>query len=177
MVNYFIVPGLGNSGEDHWQSHLERSENNFVRINQKDWETPDCEDWIETIDQAVSKVDLDTVVLVGHSLGCSAIVHWAKRFNRKIKGAVLVAPSDVETEKYASFVTTGFNPAPKEKLNFKTILVASSDDEWVSLERARYFAECWGSEFINIGEAGHINMASGYGEWKEGERIIKSLEE
>jgi predicted alpha/beta hydrolase family esterase len=41
------------------------------------------------------------------------------------------------------------------------------------LERARQFAEVWGSEFVNIGAAGHINTASGYGEWPEGLALLQ----
>lgn len=175
MINYFNIPGLGNSGDNHWQTYLEKQKDNVSRINQNDWETPDCEDWIQTIDKAISNTDLDTVVLIGHSLGCSAIIHWARKFNRKIKGAVLVAPSDIEADKYKTLPTRGFAPIPKEKVNFKTIVVASSDDDWVSLERAQYFAKCWGSEFINIGKAGHINTDAGYGIWKEGIKIIESI--
>ena len=54
-------------------------------------------------------------------------------------------------------------------------MVASSNDVWVSLDRARYFANNWNSEFITIGEAGHINVSSGFGEWKEGLEILKKL--
>lgn len=54
--------------------------------------------------------------------------------------------------------------------------MTSSNDEWVSLERARFFADRWGSAFINIGDAGHINAQSGYGDWKEGLKILERLE-
>lgn len=130
MINYLIVPGLGNSREDHWQTYFENSGDNFYRINQLDWETPKCTDWIRTIDKRVLEFDLSTVVLIG---------------------------------------------IPLEQLYFKSIVVASANDPWVSLERAKLFAECWGSDFINIGEAGHINIASGHTNWDEGIRILQSL--
>jgi predicted alpha/beta hydrolase family esterase len=91
-----------------------------------------------------------------------------------IKGALLVAPSDIEAPAY-TFKAEGFAPIPLERLPFPTIVVASSNDVWVSLERARFFADAWGSEFLNIGEAGHINAASGHGEWREGMDILKRL--
>jgi predicted alpha/beta hydrolase family esterase len=55
------------------------------------------------------------------------------------------------------------------------MVIASANDPWVSLERAQYFAENWGSTFINIGDAGHINAASGHGEWPEGLRLLQQL--
>ncbi|HNJ93864.1 MAG TPA: alpha/beta hydrolase, partial [Ferruginibacter sp.] len=59
------------------------------------------------------------------------------------------------------------------KLDFKSIIVASSNDVWVSLDRSTYFARCWGSELINIGEAGHINSASGHCQWHEGLALLQ----
>ena len=172
MNNYFIVPGLGNSGPEHWQTFFESTGNNFQRIIQQEWDAPHCSDWVATIDKALSGYDLSTVILIGHSLGCSTIAHWAKQYNKKIKGALLVAPSDVENPVY-TFPATGFVPIPLNRINFKTIVVASTDDHWVSLERAKFFADNWGSEFVNIGNAGHINAESGHYQWHEGLAILK----
>lgn len=174
MINYIIIPGLGNSGPEHWQTYFEKSGNNFYRINQKEWDAPVCNDWLETINGELNKFDLNNLILIGHSLGCATIAHWAKKYRKIIKGALLVAPSDLESPAY-TFPAKGFEPIPLEKINFKTIVVASSNDPWVSFERAMYFAERWGSEFIGIGDAGHINTASGYGKWDEGLNILNRL--
>jgi len=174
MTNYFIIPGLGNSGPEHWQTFFENSGDNFIRIDQKQWDAPDCNDWIETIDKILAGYDLSESILIGHSLGCVTIAHWAAKYNRKIKGALLVAPSDIENPVY-TFPATGFAPIPKSKINFKTIVVASEDDPWVSIERARYFAGNWGSELINIGNAGHINVASGFTNWTTGLELLKKI--
>lgn len=175
MTTYFIIPGLGNSDENHWQTHFESSGENFIRINQKSWDEPDCKDWIQNIDNAISGYEASDVVLVAHSLGCTAVAQWAKRFPKAIKGALLVAPSDIDNPVY-TFQMTGFTPIPLEKLLFKSIVVTSSNDVWVSEERARFFAEAWGSEFIEIGEAGHINVAGGYGEWPFALDLLKRFE-
>ena len=119
MINYLIVPGLGNSGPEHWQTYFQHSGNNFHKIEQQEWDSPDCEDWINTIDIKVSEFETSTVILVGHSLGCTAIAHWAKKYGKQIKGALLVAPSDIEKPVY-TFPSTGFTPIPLDKLNFKT---------------------------------------------------------
>ncbi|MBK7107429.1 MAG: alpha/beta hydrolase [Ignavibacteriae bacterium] len=174
LNKYFIVPGLGNSGSNHWQTFFEKSELNCKRINQLEWNSPICEDWIQTIDKEIMQHNLNDCVIIGHSLGCATIVHWAIKYKRIIKGALLVAPSDLEAENY-TFPAKGFSPIPREKMNFKTIIVASNNDKWIKIERAKYFAECWGSEFINIGNAGHINVDSGYGNWYEGIEILKKI--
>ena len=174
MTNYLIIPGLGNSGPEHWQTFFEQSGSGFSRIEQKEWDAPDREEWVKTIDEKISQFDPGSVVLIGHSLGCTTIAHWAAQMQLPIKGALLVAPSDIEQPVY-TFPATGFAPIPLAKLPFPSIVVASEDDPWVSLERARFFASKWGSRFINIGKAGHINVTSGFGPWADGLKILEQF--
>lgn len=174
MTNYLIIPGLGNSGPDHWQTFFEESGSNFYRVEQQEWDAPDCEDWVKTIDHTIRQFDPSTVVLIGHSLGCTTIAHWASGHQTRIKGALLVAPSDIEQPVY-TFPASGFAPIPLLTLPFPSIVVASEDDPWVSVERAKFFASNWGSGFVNIGKAGHINVSSGYGPWKEGLAILEQF--
>ena len=174
MTNYFIVQRLGNSGPTHWQTFFENSGDNFHRINQQEWDTPDCNDWISTIDKTLSHFDLTNIILIGHSLGCPTILHWASKYGKKIKGTLLVAPTDLEGPQYA-LPTKGFEPIPMTKMNFRSLVVASTSDPWVSIERAKYFADNWGSILINIGNAGHINIAAGFGKWPQGLEILKTL--
>lgn len=174
MNNYFIIPGLGNSGETHWQTWFEQNLPACQRINQKEWDAPACMDWVNTLESAISGYDPATVVLIAHSLGCATIAHWARLFPKKIKGAMLVAPSDLEAPAY-DFPAIGFAPIPLQRLPFRTIVVASDDDPWVSPERAKFFTSHWGGELIDIGAAGHINAASGYGPWPGGMEILAKL--
>lgn len=175
---YLIVPGMGSSGEDHWQSRWERVfPDRFSRIQQEEWDEPNCGDWIARIESDVQAAGPANVVLVAHSLGCTAVNRWARKYRTKIKGAMLVAPSDCETEKYHStFHTTGFDPVPLDRLPFKSIVVASTNDEWVSLDRAKFFSGSWGAEFVSVGEKGHINVASGHGDWDEGLELLERFE-
>jgi predicted alpha/beta hydrolase family esterase len=174
MTKIFIIPGLGNSGPEHWQTWFEKQLPGTVRIDQKEWDAPVCEDWIATINNALKDVDPATVILVGHSLGCVTIARWAEQAKAPIKGAMLVAPSDIESPVY-EFPATGFTPIPSTPIPFPTIVVTSDDDHWVSLDRAKFFAERWGSELVNIGNAGHINAVAGYGPWPEGLKLLNRL--
>jgi predicted alpha/beta hydrolase family esterase len=174
MTRYFIIPGLGNSGPEHWQTWFESRGPEFIRIHQREWDAPELDDWLANIDKALAGEDLSEVVLVGHSLGCATIAHWARHSGKLVKGALLVAPSDIEAPVY-TFSATGFAPMPLGRIPFPTIVVASTDDVWVSLERAEFFAHHWGSRLVNIGAAGHINAASGHHQWKEGLDLLKSL--
>ena len=130
-------------------------------MEQSDWITPVCSDWISVLDAAIRHHG-DRVVLAAHSLGCATVAHWAGRYRRKIRGALLVGPSDVEAPSYPSG-TTGFTPMPLDRLPFPTIVVASRNDQFVTFERAQYFANCWGPELEDAGNAGHLNADCGYG--------------
>ncbi len=174
MNQYFIIPGYGGSGPDHWQTYFEETQENFQRVDQKDWNNPDIAEWAENIDKAIAGYDPDSVVLVAHSLGCLTVVEWARHFNRKIKAALLVAPPDTEVL-HQKVEKTLFEESPRDKILFPTTLVASTNDPWATIERAQFYAEKWGSDFINIGEAGHINNLSGYGIWDEGLEILNRL--
>ncbi|WP_307719435.1 RBBP9/YdeN family alpha/beta hydrolase [Massilia cavernae] len=109
------------------------------------------------------------------SLACVAVAKWAACGSPlTIAGAFLVAPSDVDAPSYP-VEATGFQPMPMERLPFPTLMVASSNDEYVTIERARAFAAAWGSRLVEIKDAGHINGASGYGEWPEGETMLEEF--
>lgn len=172
---YFTVPGLRNSAPGHWQSIWEKNHPaDFSRISQLNWQEPECAAWIQKIEQDLRQEDLKQAILIGHSVGCAALIHWHKKFRHTVKGMLLVAPSDVERPDYPSYIK-GFSPLPLEKLPFKTVVVASTNDHVVDLDRARYFAQCWGSELVTLENAGHIEGKSGYGEWIEGFELLKGL--
>lgn len=170
----FILPGLNNSGPGHWQT-IWQERYGFTRVEQRDWDNPVCEEWIAAIDAEVMKHELSNVILVAHSLANTTVAAWAKKYNRVIKGALLVAPSDAEAPTYPPG-TTGFMPMCLDELPFPSIVIASDNDYYVTLERAQHFALCWGSELVDIGSAGHINLGAGFGEWDEGLRYLIQLD-
>ncbi|HEV7704735.1 MAG TPA: alpha/beta fold hydrolase [Gemmatimonadaceae bacterium] len=173
MTRVLILPGLYDSGPDHWQSYWERSLPDVVRVTQRDWDTPDRVEWVATLERAVTEHGSD-VVLVGHSTGCALIAFWAASTARAVRGALIVGPSDTEAASYPRG-PTGWTPMPMERLPFPSIVVASTDDEYVTIARAQHFANAWGSAFVNIGPAGHINSASGLGEWPLGRELLAEL--
>lgn len=176
-VRTLLLPGLYDSGPDHWQSRWEQHDASCQRIIQRDWVTPVCSEWAETLDKAVRAAD-GPVALVAHSSACALVAHWAMiaapEQLAKVRGALLVAPSDPLGPSYPPG-PTGFDPVPMSRLPFRSIVVASSNDEYVALETARAYASAWGSEFVNIGEAGHINSSSGLGDWSFGYELLGRL--
>ncbi len=178
-VAALILPGLFDSGPQHWQTHWEREDPSCRRVQQADWETPRCADWVATLDAAVG-YSADPVVLVAHSSSCALVAHWARDASReklaRVRGALLVAPSDPEGPNYPNG-PTGFAPMPTARLPFPSIVVASRDDQYVTLERACEYAAAWGSELTDLGDAGHINASSGLGSWPVGYGLLQKLRE
>lgn len=141
----------------------------------QEWDTPERADWVATLDAAVATHGTG-VVLAGHSTACALIAFWAAAAvaMRRVRGALLVAPSDTEASSYPAG-PTGWQPMPLAPLPFPSIVVASTNDGYCSLERARRFADAWGSRFVDIGAAGHINSASGLGAWAKGRALLAEL--
>ncbi len=174
-AKYLLIPGLRNSGPDHWQSIWEAQyPERFRRVMQDNWGAPDNEAWTNRIQEEVEKSDIADIILIGHSVGCAAIVNWYHRFGGAIRGAMLVAPSDVDRADYPSYIT-GFAPVKLQPLPFPSIVVASDDDHVVTLERARYFANCWKSRLFVLEKAGHVDGKNGYGSWPEGLNYLEEL--
>jgi predicted alpha/beta hydrolase family esterase len=169
----FVLPGLNNSGPRHWQTRWEERYG-YTRIHQRDWDYPEAEDWIHTINEVIAPFPPESVILICHSLACCTAVLWARHYRRSIKGAFLVAPSDTEAPSYPPG-TAGFTPMPLYTLPFPSIVVASTNDYYVTPERAQYFATHWGSRFVSVGPKGHINSDSNLGNWPEGHELLQTL--
>jgi predicted alpha/beta hydrolase family esterase len=171
-LEILIVPGFDNSGPDHWQSRWEAKLSTARRVIMPDWNRATRGEWAGAVAEAVSAAKRP-VVLVGHSLGCAAIVHAARDFasqdaSAPVLGAFLVAPSNVERKALTKGISRDFAPLPREPLPFPSLLVASRNDPFCDFATASSLALAWGSALGDAGEAGHINPASGYGPWPEG---------
>lgn len=170
-----IMPGLGSSGIKHWQSFWAREMEHAVWLEQEHWDEPKLDQWLKKLNETILMLDCP-IILVAHSLSVSLVAHWAAKYkNTNIKGALLVAPADVDSSVYTPEVVRNFAPIPITKLPFPSIVIASENDAYVSLERAIYFAKQWGSDFVNIGSKGHINSDSDLGLWEEGQLILKKF--
>ncbi len=168
-----IVPGWKDSGPDHWQTRWAALLPHAVRVQQRDWENPVSAEWISTlaglVDQAPSPV-----LLVAHSLGCLISAALPVPLRAKVAGALLVAPADVERPD-APDCLRGFAPVPRHSLPFQSVVVASDNDPYCRLERARAFAESWGSRVVVIPGAGHLNADSGLEDWPQGLKLFGAL--
>jgi hypothetical protein len=167
-IDILIIPGWTNAGPDHWQSRWQRNLKTARRVEQADWDEPVCSDWVANIVVAVGSATRP-VVLVAHSCGVTAVVHAAPQFApRRVVGALLVAPADLEGTDTWPATQGGFTPVPLHKLPFPSRMIASSNDPNCSIARATQFADAWGADLSILANGGHINTASGHGPWPEG---------
>jgi predicted alpha/beta hydrolase family esterase len=171
---HVVVPGIGNSDEDHWQTLWERSwGGNALRIEPSSWEEPVAADWVAAISRAV-RLSPGPPVIVAHSIGCLAALAWLGESGLEARGAFLVAPPDPEA--------AGF-PADASGFRFSTavvrsptVIVASDDDRWCTLDRAAAMASASGAALLRVGPLGHINVAAGVGAWDRGRELLAAFE-
>ena len=168
-----LLPGLGNSDADHWQSRWEQAFPNFSRGDQDEWQTPAAAPWVARLNNVI-QVSRRPAILVAHSLACALVVRWALAHSGPIVAALLVAPTDIDGPGSPAG-PTGFVPMPLRRLPFRSVVVASTDDPYLSVARGRQFAEVWGAEYVLLGARGHIGSAANLGHWEEGLAILDRL--
>lgn len=178
-LTYLILPGWQGSPPEHWQSHWQQSLPNARRVEQDDWLQPDPEAWLARLDDAVA-LAAGEVILIAHSLGCITTANWAAAAgadNRsKVRGALLVAPADVERTNCPAPLRR-FAPIAAERLPFPSQVIGSSNDAAASVPRVLDLARRWGSEDAILDAAGHINTSSGHRRWEQGFAYLYRLQQ
>lgn len=163
-----IIPGLNNSGPDHWQTRWEQKLSSARRVEQADWARPDHALWTRAVHEAVNAAQ-KPVILVAHSLGALAAAHAAAHFEAgKVAGGFFVAPPSEEWMRAHPLPLGGFQTHPRAPLPFPSLLVASRNDPHADYDANADLANAWGAALLDAGEAGHINAESGHGPWPEG---------
>ena len=165
-----IVPGWRDSGPGHWQSLWADSLPGARRTQQDDWVAPSRLAWVDSLARQILDAD-GPVVIAAHSLGCIATAHLPAQAATRIQGALLVAPADPERRG----VLADFAPVPYQTLPYRSIVVASGNDPYCPVRTAGAYARAWGSEFVRLQNAGHINVESGFGAWPLGLALLQSL--
>jgi serine hydrolase len=183
-VTVLIVPGLRDHVAEHWQTLL-AARLPFLGLHvrtvppmgRKDL---DCGMRVAAIEHAARAVD-GPLIVVAHSGGVVMVAHWARHTKRRVVGALLATPPDFERPLPAGYPTIGelraggWLPVPRLPLPFPSIVAASRNDPLGRIERVAELARAWDSRFLDIGEAGHLNPASGFGEWPEAVGLIGQL--
>jgi predicted alpha/beta hydrolase family esterase len=166
-----IVPGLHDSGPAHWQTWPQGLHRYSLRVVQADWQTPDLDRWSATIAHTLERAGPGPWIAVGHSFGSLALVqHLAGGSGSPIQAALLVAPADPQRFGLAERL------APLQ-LSVLSTVVGSENDPWMRADHARHWAARWGSHWINLGDAGHINSEAGFGPLPLARRWVLAVEQ
>jgi hypothetical protein len=176
-----IVPGLRDHVPQHWQTLLAARLPRVQTVAPIGRDNLDCLERVEAIEETAAKID-GPIIALAHSGGVIATLHWARLTRRAICGALLATPPDFDQamrEDYPSMEALdagGWLPVPRNKLAFRSIVAASRNDPLARYERVASFARSWGSKLVDLGEVGHLNPASGFGDWPAAEALIAELD-
>jgi predicted alpha/beta hydrolase family esterase len=184
MPTVLIVPGLRDAVAQHWQTLLEArlraARRPVASVAPMGREDLDCAARTAAIEHAAQAIE-GPIVIVAHSGGCLMLAHWARQTRRAVLGALLATPADFERPLPEGYPTLqaldagGWLPVPRQPLPFRSIVAASRNDPLAGYDRVVALAAGWGSECVDLGEVGHLNPASGYGEWPRADEFIETL--
>ncbi|MGB6007378.1 RBBP9/YdeN family alpha/beta hydrolase [Castellaniella sp.] len=175
-----FVPGLRDHVEDHWQTILAARLPNTRTVPPLEHDKLSCAARVKALDDALADIT-GPVILVAHSAGVMITAHWAQTHRRDIKGALLAAPPDFAAPLPAGYPTmdalreNGWMPIPTSRLPFPSIVAASTNDPLARLARVREMAASWGSRLVDVGAVGHLNPASGFGEWPRAAEFVEEI--
>lgn len=177
--SFVIVPGIGDSGSEHWQSHWEAMLPSAIRIKPDSWDVPDLENWIVALDGAIAK-STEPPVLVCHSLGCLLFAHWLfvnakSNPSRQISGVFMVAIPDKNSRVFPPSARA-FGDLPKQSFGDLPVLaIASADDPFDPEMKGLSWAKACGATPILLGLRGHLNEMSGLADWQEGYALLTAF--
>lgn len=173
-LTFLNIPGYTGSGPEHWQTLWEQDYPNFHRVHQHNWNQPDCLKWVENLNDNVIQINAP-MILVAHSIGCLVVIQWALKMNNpNVKGAFLVAPADPKNKNFP-LQAKDFHSLRFTSLPFPSLIITSTNDPYLSTERALIFAKQLGSKIHQLGPNGHINTASKLGKWKKGKILLNNF--
>lgn len=167
MNKILLVPGLHNSGPDHWQSRWHQQFPQWQRMMGLPWDKPDLTVWSAKLASKL-RSRRSRVHLVAHSFGALTAIAAARLQPDKVSSIFIVAPADPARFGIPDEVLTG-------SIKVSAQLIASRNDPWMSFERAEFWSRQWQVPLFDAGEVGHINAQSGHGEWHQGLALLGTL--
>ena len=169
MIHTVIVPGVGGSEAQHWQSWLQQQLVSSSRVQQKNWDRPVLSEWVAQFVKTVATVKAP-IQIVAHSFGClTSVAALAEHpeLSAKVKNLVLVAPANPARFGEAGFARHSLTDYKQYfnqiNIDVPTTLLISENDPWLGYFDALQLAQAWKLTPINLGQVGHINVASGFG--------------
>lgn len=172
-----ILHGWGGSDVPHWQSYLaaelakDYGTVHFPLLKEKD--APKKDVWMRQVQEILEDFKPDIVVC--HSLANILWFHLCNenRIEKAVKKLFLVAPPSL-TCKLTELSTFFPVDIPKQLFTQSVTLITSTNDQYMSTEEAASLGDMLACEHIVLQDGGHINTASGYGEWEAIVEMVKN---
>lgn len=191
MKKVYIIHGWDGSRDEplfRWLDN-ELSVRDFLveRLAMPNPETPVIEPWIEKLQESINP-DSETI-LVGHSVGCQAVMRYLETLpvGTKIKGLVLLAPwmklDQTTIEEEGEEVVEIARPWMETPIDFdkvkkvapKIVAIFSDNDDFVELSQKDFFEEKLGAQTVVEHEKGHFSPAENISELPSALESILSL--
>ncbi|MGA1931582.1 RBBP9/YdeN family alpha/beta hydrolase [Arcobacter sp. YIC-464] len=164
MQRILILHGLGGSDYPHWQAVLAADliKQNYIvsfpAFPKRD--NPQLEEWQEFLKKEIEHFKPDTVIC--HSLANVLWFQTCDELDISLEKLMLVAPVSRTRVVEAAKTFYPYNP-PKNLKAKKVIMLASTNDPYMTEDEAMQLKEDLQVEVNVMKDAGHINADSGFG--------------
>ncbi len=170
MNKIYLVHCWDGTKDDGWYPWLDKKisddNNEFIRFNMPNTESPKIEEWISELEKQVHELDENTY-FVGHSIGCQTIMRYLERTNVKKIGGILfvvpwldLLPEAISDEDSLNTATPWLNtPIHFERIKEITnniTCIFSDDDYFVSIKQKDEFEKLLNAKTIVVKGKGHI---------------------
>ena len=184
MKRAIIVHGWSDTPEGSWFPWLKRKlEEKGFRVDvpeMPDTNIPKIDAWVKKLEETIGKPDKDTF-LVGHSIGCQAIMRYLEKANAKVGGILFVAGwftlkglGKEEQIVVKPWLETQINTDQVRNSAGKTIAIFCDNDPYVPITNAETFKKRLGCETITVTGKGHFTAEDGVTELPEAlEAVLK----
>jgi predicted alpha/beta hydrolase family esterase len=175
VATFLFLHGWQGSEPGHWQrltaAELERRGHTVRFPDFPDPDHPQLEPWLALLEEELTAVDPAATTVLAHSLGCCFWLHHARRAEAAVDRVLLVAPpaADVCAE-VPELSVVPFPPLDAGSVvrsaGTTELVYAADDPYWPNGDAGALGAEL-GIPARAIPDGGHVNVASGFGEWPE----------
>ncbi len=176
-----IVPGVGGSDAQHWQTWLEVQLPNSSRVEQQNWHLPILSTWVANLVTHIKSIP-QPIQIIAHSFGCLTTIAALNQYpelKKQIHSVLLVAPANPARFSQHGFALEHENLSSlfrHYQIDMPALMVVSENDPWLGYDHATDYAAHWNIPYISQGMAGHINVASGFGPWPQVLDYIQQLQ-
>jgi predicted alpha/beta hydrolase family esterase len=181
-MTVLIIHGIGGHAGIHWQQwlhdELSESGNNVIMPNLSNADHPDRDVWLDELIKSVSNINLDDLVIVGHSLGVTTALDFVEQIANPIKALISVSgfATDYGAELNSYFLKIKYVDFDKVRRNVQQSFVVFGDnDPYVTQVALNEVATELRVTPMVINKGGHLNSETGYTKFPKLLEIIENI--